>query len=132
MSSRAKKSAASKSASQTAPAETRSPSTTASDRPASPTFISRVEEKNELANLNDRLAVYIEKVRNLESENDRLIKIVRTHEESIHGETSKVKSLYEQELSDARRLLDQLAKDKAKIQLELNKVKGDFDELQSK
>ena len=40
--------------------------------PLSPTKISRTEEKRVLGNFNNRLASYIEKVRNLEQENGRL------------------------------------------------------------
>ena len=39
-------------------------------------MVSRVQEKNELASLNDRLAAYIERVRQLETENARLTRIV--------------------------------------------------------
>jgi len=46
-------------------------------RSQSPDVISRVEEKNQLAGLNDRLATYIDKVRHLETENERLLKVGR-------------------------------------------------------
>ena len=93
--------------------------TTPSRRPPSPTAISRAQEKAELANLNDRFAAYIERVRFLEGENSRLSKIIQTQEETVTRETSSIKSLYETELADARRLLDETAKDKAKIQIDL-------------
>jgi len=91
-----------------------------------------VEEKNQLASLNDRLAVYIDRVRHLETENERLVKVVRSTEETVRHEVSKIKGLYENELADARKLLDQMAKDKARLQLELNKLKGDMDELNAR
>ncbi len=40
--------------------------------PSSPSRISRLREKEDLQNLNDRLAIYIETVRTLQSENTRL------------------------------------------------------------
>lgn len=46
-------------------------------RPPSPIMSSRVQEKQDLANLNDRLAAYIDRVRKLESENSRLTKQVQ-------------------------------------------------------
>jgi lamin B len=45
-------------------------------RPPSPIMSSRAQEKQDLANLNDRLASYIDRVRKLESENSRLTKQV--------------------------------------------------------
>lgn len=103
-----------------------------SGRPVSPTMISRMEEKSQLASLNDRLAAYIERVRSLEFENERLVKIISSYEESSTSDSSKIKSMYEGELADARRLLDQMGKEKAKVQLELNKVRSDYDDLQAK
>jgi len=101
-------------------------------RSRSPVVISRVEEKNQLAHLNDRLANYIDRVRTLESENEKLSKMVHCQEETVQREVSKIKGLYEDELAQARRLLDQMAKEKARVQLELNKAKSDLEELQAK
>ena len=47
-------------------------------------------------------------------------------------EVSTVKSLYESELADARRLLDETAKEKARIQIEANKYKTDYEDLLAK
>lgn len=49
--------------------------------PLSPTRISRLQEKEELRQLNDRLAVYIDRVRALELENDRLLLKISEKEE---------------------------------------------------
>ncbi|ESN98683.1 hypothetical protein HELRODRAFT_94863 [Helobdella robusta] len=103
-----------------------------SRRPASPTLISRMEEKQQLAGLNDRLAAYIERVRSLEFENGRLVKVIKSYEESSSSESAKIKSLFEAELNDARKLLDEMGKEKAKVQLELNKVRSDYDDLVAK
>lgn len=53
----------------------------AAQTPLSPTRISRLQEKQELSALNDRLAVYIDRVRSLELENDRLLVKVSEKEE---------------------------------------------------
>lgn len=53
----------------------------AAQTPLSPTRISRLQEKEELRALNDRLAVYIDRVRALELENDRLLVKVSEKEE---------------------------------------------------
>lgn len=49
--------------------------------PLSPTRISRLQEKEELRQLNDRLAIYIDRVRALELENDRLLLKISEKEE---------------------------------------------------
>lgn len=53
----------------------------AASTPLSPTRISRLQEKQDLQHLNDRLAVYIDRVRSLELENDRLMVKVSEKEE---------------------------------------------------
>lgn len=62
--------------------------TAASTTPLSPTRISRLQEKQDLQHLNDRLAVYIERVRSLELENDRLLVKVSEKEEVTTREVS--------------------------------------------
>ncbi|KAJ8262753.1 hypothetical protein COCON_G00152100 [Conger conger] len=97
--------------------------------PLSPTRISRLQEKEELRNLNDRLAVYIDKVRSLESENSVLHLQITEREEVRSRELTSIKSLYETELADARRSLDDTAKDRAKLQIELGKLNTEHEQL---
>lgn len=101
-------------------------------RAASPARITRQEEKTQLQNLNDRLAAYIDRIRNLETENNRLLVQVRSTEETVSREVSSVKSMYENELEDARRVLDDTAKEKARLQIENGKLKADADEWKGK
>jgi len=95
-------------------------------------MISRVQEKNELAGLNNRLATYIERVRQLETENTRLTRIVQSQEETVTKEVTGIKGLYEGELNSARKLLDDLAKEKAKLQFDNGKLKTDLEDLRAK
>lgn len=95
-------------------------------------MVSRVQEKQELAGLNDRLAAYIDRVRFLEGENAQLSTQVRATEETIQREVTNIKALYEKELADARRLLDETAKEKARLQIEVGKYKADADEWKDK
>ncbi|XP_032992434.1 lamin-B2 isoform X1 [Lacerta agilis] len=97
--------------------------------PLSPTRISRLQEKEELRHLNDRLAHYIERVRALELENDRLLLRVSEKEEVVTREVTGIKALYESELSDARRVLDETARERAKLQIEIGKLRAELDEL---
>ncbi|XP_013872884.1 lamin-B2 [Austrofundulus limnaeus] len=101
---------------------------TAASTPLSPTRISRLQEKQDLQHLNDRLAVYIDRVRSLELENDRLMVKVSEKEEVTTREVSGLKALYEAELADARRVLDETARDRAKLQIELGKAQSDLEE----
>ncbi|XP_014486607.1 PREDICTED: lamin-C-like isoform X2 [Dinoponera quadriceps] len=100
--------------------------------PLSPTRYSRLQEKQELQNLNDRLACYIEKVRYLETENSRLTREVQTTQETVTREVSNIKSMYEHELSDARKLLDETARERAKLEIDTKRLWDDNEDLKSK
>lgn len=91
-----------------------------------------MQEQEELQGLNDRLAAYIDKVRSLEAENNRLALQVKSTEEVIRREVTSVKTLYESELSELRKLLDETAKEKARLQIEANKYKAEYDDLLGK
>ncbi|CAH1394338.1 unnamed protein product [Nezara viridula] len=99
--------------------------------PLSPTRYSRLHEKQELANLNDRLACYIDRVRNLETENNRLTREVKSSQENITREVTSVKSLYESELSEARKLLDELSREKTKLQIDTRRLYTENEELKT-
>ncbi|KAM3938857.1 lamin-B2 [Leptodactylus fuscus] len=114
--------------SRSAPPGVHSPARGAST-PLSPTRITRLQEKEELRQLNDRLAVYIDRVRSLELENDRLMLKVSEKEEVTTREVSGIKVLYESELADARKVLDETAKDRARLQIDLGKYRSDLDEV---
>ena len=100
--------------------------------PLSPTRYSRLQEKQDLQNLNDRLACYIEKVRHLESENSRLTREVQTSQETVTREVSNIKSMYEHELSDARKLLDDTARERAKLEIDTKRLWDDNEDLKAK
>ncbi|KAK7116770.1 lamin Dm0-like [Littorina saxatilis] len=102
------------------------------ERPPSPARSTRQQEQEDLQGLNDRLANYIDRVRYLEAENSRLSTQIQSTEEVVKREVSSVKHLYESELADARRLLDETAKEKARIQIEANKYKTDYEDLLAK
>uniref|UniRef100_A0AAQ5ZN86 Lamin A n=1 Tax=Amphiprion ocellaris TaxID=80972 RepID=A0AAQ5ZN86_AMPOC len=106
-----------------------SSSPTASD---SPPRITRLQEKEELGNLNDRLAQYIDKVRTLELENAALRVRVTESETSIERSQSGMRAAYETELADARKTLDQVAKERARLQLELGKIREEHQELKAR
>lgn len=98
----------------------------------SPTRISRLQEKEELRQLNDRLAVYIDKVRSLETENSALQRRVSEREQVCGREISGLKELFETELADARKTLDDTARERAKLQIELGKLRAEHEQVLSR
>ncbi|XP_061631477.1 lamin [Phyllopteryx taeniolatus] len=98
----------------------------------SPARITRLQEKEDLCNLNDRLAVYIDKVRSLEVENAGLRLRITESESHISRDLSGLKAAYEAELADARKTLDQVARERARLQLDLGKVKEEYKELKAR
>lgn len=95
----------------------------------SPTRHSRIAEKVELQSLNDRLACYIDRVRYLENENARLTVEVQTSVETVNRETSNIKQMYEHELADARKLLDDTSREKAKLEIDTKRLYEDNEDL---
>lgn len=98
----------------------------------SPARITRLQEKEDLCNLNDRLAVYIDKVRSLEQENSMLRLRISESESTVTRDVSGMKAAYETELADARKTLDQVAKERARLQLELSKIREEHKELKAR
>jgi len=90
--------------------------------PLSPTRLSRLREKEELQQLNDRLAVYIERVRALEAEKSALQQRLAEQEASSGRELGSLRVRYEEELADARRVLDDVAIERAALEVELAKI----------
>uniref|UniRef100_A0A2P2I5Z1 Lamin Dm0-like n=1 Tax=Hirondellea gigas TaxID=1518452 RepID=A0A2P2I5Z1_9CRUS len=111
------------------PSTSSSRTKTSRSSPLSPTRISRLREKQDLQDLNNRLATYIDRVRHLETENNRLTTQIETIEESMKKEVFSMKHLYDQELEDARRLVTDTSRDKAQLQITVGKLKADNDDL---
>ncbi|XP_053575302.1 lamin-L(III)-like [Bombina bombina] len=108
---------------------TRTPGT---QSPGSPTRLSRLQEKEELRHLNDRLAAYIERVRSLEADKSLLRLQLEEREEVTSREVSGLRLLYETELADARKLLDHTANERARLQVELGKLREEQRQLQNR
>ena len=67
--------------------------------------------------MNDRFVTYIDRVRRIREEKETLDSQITHIQTSVEQETSKVKNVYETELQDARALIDETAKDKARYQI---------------
>lgn len=92
-------------------------------------LLTRQEEKQELGHLNNRLTVYIARVKELQDANNQLnieIQILRsTHAESI----TVLKREYETELALVRKTLDEESNEKAKYQVDLGAKDADLARL---
>ncbi|XP_037717703.1 lamin-C isoform X1 [Drosophila subpulchrella] len=95
----------------------------------SPTRTTRIQEKEELQHLNDRLACYIDRMRHLENENSRLTQELSLAQDTVNRETSNLKAVYEKELAAARKLLDETAKEKAKLEIDIKRLWEENDDL---
>jgi lamin B len=93
---------------------------------------SRLQEKEQLSNLNDRLATYIDKVRSLEAENARLHVQIKDVEIIEKKEKENLAGRYEDKIAELRRLVDALSRDKAKIELEGSGATTKYNDLKQK
>lgn len=101
----------------------------ASPSSCSPTRLSRLQEKEDLRQLNDRLANYIERVRQLENDKSSMQLRLEEKEETTTRELRSVRELYEKELADARKTLDSTANDRARLQIEYSQLSEDHRKL---
>uniref|UniRef100_UPI0037E701CE lamin L3 n=1 Tax=Semicossyphus pulcher TaxID=241346 RepID=UPI0037E701CE len=98
----------------------------------SPTCRSRTQEKDELRSLNDRLANYIQRVQELESERSSMLIKLEEKDESKSREMGNVRRLYEEELADVRKSLDGLAGERARLQIDYGNVCEQYRKLQAR
>ncbi|NWZ50146.1 LAML3 protein, partial [Haliaeetus albicilla] len=110
----------------------RSLSRSSADSPLSPMRLSRLQEKEELRELNDRLAAYIERARALETDKSALQQRLAEQEAGSHRELDSLRLCYEAELADARRALDNIAMERAKLQVELGNIGEEHRQLHSR
>nr|XP_057933607.1 lamin-L(III)-like [Doryrhamphus excisus] len=98
----------------------------------SPTYKSRIQEKDDLRHLNDRLANYIQRVQELESERSFMLLQLEEKDESKSREMGNVRRLYEEELSDVRKSLDVLAAERARLQIDFGNISEEHRKLQAR
>lgn len=82
----------------------------------------RAKEKKDMQDLNERLANYIEKVRFLEAQNKKLAAELEDLKSKWGKETAAIKSMYETELKEVREVLDDTAKEKSRLEIEVRNL----------
>lgn len=93
---------------------------------------SRDQEKKDMQDLNERFASYIEKVRFLEAQNRRLADELQKLKDKWGKETTAIKAMYTAELDEARRLLDEAEKEKARLEIRCASLEEQIEELRRK
>lgn len=90
----------------------------------------REREKKDMQELNERFANYIEKVRFLEAQNRKLAAELETLRDKWGQETSAVKQMYESELAEARKLIDDLTREKTNLEIKNQSLQEQMQDMQ--
>ena len=93
---------------------------------------SRDREKKDMQDLNERFASYIEKVRFLEVQNRKLAEELEKLKARWGKETTQIKAMYQAELDEARRLLDEAEKDKARLEIRTASLEEQLEEARQR
>uniref|UniRef100_A0A668USJ5 IF rod domain-containing protein n=1 Tax=Oreochromis aureus TaxID=47969 RepID=A0A668USJ5_OREAU len=91
----------------------------------------RTNEKEQLQGLNDRFAMFIDKVRHLEQQN----KVLETELVTLRqkqSERPRIAHLYQQELRDLRSQLEELNREKNRVLIERNNMEDELQKLCAK
>jgi intermediate filament protein if len=92
----------------------------------------RDKEKRDMQDLNERFASYIEKVRFLEAQNKRLADELDRLKSKWGVQTTQIKAMYEAELNEAKRLLEEAEKEKANLEKRVAALEEQLEELKNK
>ncbi|KAG7486338.1 alpha-internexin [Solea senegalensis] len=93
--------------------------------------IVRTNEKEQMQGLNDRFAMFIEKVRNLEQHN----KVLETELVALRQkqtEPSRLAELYQQEIRELRSQLEELTGEKSQLLIERDNIEDDLQKIRGK
>ncbi|MEQ2165067.1 hypothetical protein GOODEAATRI_013252 [Goodea atripinnis] len=91
----------------------------------------RSNEKEQLQGLNDRFAVYIDKVHYLEQQNKQIEDEIQALRQKQVSRT-QLDDLYDHELKELRTVLEQIHRDKAQIQLDTEHIEEDIQRVRDR
>jgi len=94
--------------------------------------LTRKEEKFSLQNLNNRLAGYIDRVRQLQQENHRLTKQVKVFESNQVTEINNVKDMYNTQIDDLKVMLDNMNKKYNQLKISSEGLLQENDDMKKK
>ena len=89
----------------------------------------REQEKKDMQDLNERFASFIEKTRFLEAQNKKLGNELDELRSKWGKETTNIKAMYDAELAEARKLIDDLSRDKAALEIKMSSMQEQFADL---
>lgn len=92
----------------------------------------RQKEKQQLSELNDRFASYVERVRFLEAQNKKLQMELSILKGKWGQETKQIEKMYQIELDEARNVLNETSKVKDDLQVKLDKSEHDLELIRKK
>lgn len=90
---------------------------------------SREQEKRDMQDLNSRFSDYLERVRTLEALNRTLADELEKLRIKWGQETAQIKVMYQAELDDFRRLLDDELKAKARLEVKAASIEAEIDDI---
>jgi len=90
------------------------------------------KEKKELQGLNERLSIYIEKVRKLEEQNKILVTELEELRGSFGSSVSSVKVRFTESLRQTRNEIDQAVSDTVGIEVRVNRLRDDVNDYRNR
>lgn len=90
--------------------------------------IPHLQEQKDTNALTDKLAICVDKVRSLETENANLCQ----HIAEAEADTSRKLTLYEAELTEVRRVLDSVAMEGNQAKMEVKRVQSENKDLKTR
>lgn len=91
----------------------------------------RSNEKEQLQGLNDRFAMFIDKVRNLEQQNKQLESELVTLRQRQHA-PQRIADLYQQEMRELRAVVEELSSERSHLLIERDHIEENLHKLQEK